>query len=171
MPSGRTQVQHSSVKEAALGALAANTAIEVLPVLTSNRQGAKISKCKFHAEMKGKTANQGPILVGLSAGVSIAEVAEALLASPVQFEDPGASEQANRKMYPVFVIGDAATGMGNPASQILNHLMYKHTGVPSWLINEDETFRWWAFNTDSAPLTSGTLISVECVTVYQWERD
>ncbi len=171
MPSGRTQVIHGQSKEIALSALTAKTAIVIDSLVDANtQQGHTLQRFRLYWEMKGKTAYQGPIVLGISSGMSIANLAEALQADPQLLGSPE-SEEGNRKVYPLYVIGDAATAVGNPASQIANHLKMRNEPAPSWKTVEGQALEIFAWNADTADLTTGTLITVIWSIVIKWEMD
>ncbi len=172
MPSGRTQVIHGSVDELALGALVAGAAIIVDTLMDSGlEQGHTLKKFRLFWAMKGKTASQGPITIGLASGLTVAEIAEAMVADPQRFKDPGSSEQGNRKVFPLYVIPKSATSIQNMTSAIAQHSKMINQPSPSWRTDELDSLIVFAFNHDSGNLTSGTLISLVWDLVFKWEMD
>ncbi len=172
MPSGRTQVIHRHERDNNLGALVASTAILLAQIMDSSlEQGHKLKKLKGTMEMKSKTAGQGPILIGISSGLDAAEVAEAIVADPQLHKDAGDSDESNRKVFPIWVLPEASTSMGNVSAAILDHNKLENLRVPSWTTEEGRALNWFAHNLGSADLTSGTTIQLTWAIVIEWLRD
>ncbi len=174
MPSGRTQLIVDNSLVLNLGTLGSKAAIQLNTKIDgSRRQGCKISKVKASFNWKAKTNDEGPILVGLAANLSQTEVAEMLTADPQQYEDPGASEEGNRRVFPIWVIPKKGADQWQSTFANQDALGYRmaDVGLPSWTLNEDEALTWWAFNADSAALTTGTRLEFTDIIVTTWERD
>ncbi len=167
MPKGRTQVLHGQIV-LTLSTLANNTAIlGNTKIDASVQQEAQITKVKVHAEVTGKTAAEGPIIVGLSSGLSNAEIAEGMIADPQRMGDPGSSEQANRKIYPFLVIRKGVTAQ----AAIPEHLdVMRNISAPSWKTLEEDALSFFAFNRGAA-LTAGTVITILFTLVIKWGFD
>ncbi len=169
MPSGRTQVLHDEVSLAVgtLGSLAAIKADTNVDAAT--QQGAKIEKVRAFMEFEGKTSGQGPIGVGFCRGLDATEIAEAMIADPQHMGDAGKSEQANRAVYPIWVIYKDSSG-GLPSSTNLFNIWMRGIPIPSWHVIESNAFSLFAFNRGSA-LTTGLIIGVQLSMVIRWLDD
>ncbi len=171
MPVGRTQLNYDDEVIITLSTLGLRTAITRDSDIDSTRlQGATLRKVKASMFFDGKTTGEGPITVGLAADLSAVEIKEALGGDPQRFKDPGKAEEANRRVFPIWVIPRNATASSptpNPDSVYLRNI-----GVPSWKLIEGTTLRWFAFNANSsAALTDGTLVRISAVVVSRWEMD
>ncbi len=167
MPQGRTQVIHGDT-QLTLGTLGNDIAIlGNTKIDASVQQEAQIMKVKTYVEVRAKTTAEGPIIIGLSSGVSNAEIAEAMVADPQRIRDPGASEQANRKVYPFQVIGRVITGL----SATPDHLGgLRDIRAPSWKTLEEDALSFFAFNRGAA-LTGGTIVNIIWAMVVRWGFD
>ncbi len=170
MPSGRTQLSHQYSTGNALGTLGAATTLLVATRIDASQfQGAKIAKVKGYVSWSAKTATEGPIIWGVCAGVSAAEVTEALLADPQRMDDPGESEKGNRKVFPIGIIPAASTSSSVALAE--NPPFIRNWRVPSWSMLEEEAFNLFFFNRDSGALTTGTLIEFGLSVVTRWLDD
>ncbi len=163
MPSGRTQVEHSETI-LTVGTLGANSAV-LVQILPAAEQGRKLVKFKASMQYEGKTTAEGPVRIGVSAGLSNTEVASSLNAVPTRYEDPGASEQANRRVYPIWT----ANKIGTASINAIDDYLLLDRGVPSWEIAEEQPFSLWAWTNDN--VTTGMVIIVESTTVFRWMHD
>ena len=172
LPSGRTQVVHDG-NNFALGALAARTAVvNATKVDASRRQGMQLSKLKIFFQATSKTANDGPILIGLAKDLGAAEIAEALEADPQYHEDPGAAERANRQLFPTEVIPSDCTSYNGAVNWDSTSSRLRNIGFPSWEIEEGAALFIFAFNQHSGQaLTTGTILHWTMVTVGRWLDD
>lgn len=169
MPSGRQQVIHVFAT-LTLGTLASLTAfLANSPILSTNAQGFRLKQLKLSFSWRGKTAGNGPISVGLSQGLTVAQIAEAIVAAPTSSFAEAAVEQANRKVYPVGVIPVAATASGTleGGPDPINHIQ----GNPWRDFPEGDSLDFYAFNHQGGALDAGTVISVVGVMVGEWSRD
>ncbi len=171
MPSGRTQLVLDELVALAPGNLASKGVVAGSSLIDNNReQGSKLRRCKAYMEFRSKTANEGPLIVGLTGlNYTTAEIAEALTADPQKHEDPTESDHANRKVFPVWVIPHIATGM----SPTPNHpdTLLTDIQVPSWVVDEGELVRWFVFNADTSAVTTGILIIIVAQWVAEWLHD
>ncbi len=169
MPSRRTQVLHNPQSVLTLTTLGAKTTSSLATKIdSSNEQGVKLVKVKAVMNFAGKTGAEGPLIVGLAAGLTTTEISDCFAADPQQHKDPQKAERANFRVFPIWHIGYNMTNTVN-APELPLH--YKHTGIPSWLMNESEELSWFVFNQGSAALTTGTIVRISDVMVVRWERD
>ncbi len=169
MPQGRTQVIHDAETLLTLGALGQSTA-SIVNTKTdgSNEQGIKLKTLKGAMYFDGKTTAEGPIAIGIAAGLSASEIAEAFTADPQRHEDPNASEAANRKVFPIWLISRRSTQSNDDISDNVRSI--RDLRAPTWTLDESEALVWFAFNYGAA-LTTGTIIRLTSHRVIDWERD
>lgn len=171
MPAGRTQLVHLNTTFS-LGALGFDAVIsQATKIDNARQQGIRLLKVKGTWDADGKTANEGPVVVGFNMGLAATEVAEAFVADPQIFEDAGASEQANRKCYPVASIPYSATGLQNSGTGQLSNSRWWDQRVPSWEFPEGRGLNLFAINRGAANLTTGTTIRFVGVAVTKWLDD
>ncbi len=161
----RQQVQYINT-ELQVGALLNLAAISAATTLDGAReQGVRIKQMKLGMSYKNKTAGEGPIIVGIcSTTLSATEMAEALVADPQGIEDPPATEQGNRRMYPIWVI--PAGPSDDDTTHVLEEVRY-----PWKEMDEGSGIKIFAFNIDGNTLTTGTEITVFGPVVQEWLRD
>ncbi len=150
MPSGRTQVLHD-VFEIDLTALAAGDA-KILngKVDASLLQGVRIRQMKAAALIE-QTAARGPIEVGFCTGLSDAEVEECIEADPQGIADVPAVEQANRKVFPVWLFPSS------DSLQSQNVQKFREVSFPWKEINEGQSLSAYAYNHDTVATILGVI--------------
>ncbi len=166
MPSGRTQVLHIDVDVLA-STLAINTALRGNSKIDASREnGARITKLKLGVMYNGKASGDGPISYGISVGLTDTEIAEAILADPSgAMTAAGASDQANRKVFPLGVIPDGTRV--ESAEDIQIRTIH---GFPFKEIDEGVTMAFYIFNHGSQ-LTTGLVVTFIGIAVTEWLRD
>ncbi len=164
----RQQVQYLDTS-ITLGTLAARTAITSgLAIDGSRNQGVMLKQLKGIFRTRGLTADEGPILVGLSLGLSATEVEEALEADPQGFGDVPGTEQGNRRVYPVAITENASSQVTEVAQQMD---WWRKIRFPWKEIREGETLAVWAYNLSAAVLTTGGSVRFNGVAVQEWLDD
>ncbi len=115
-----------------------------------------ISSCKFTWSRKDGTAGEGPIICGVAdIDLSAAEIEECLEASTsFSVNDRIAREQATR---PVRIVG---TFNGATAFETLNDGNPIFTRCGFHAVDGDAPMQIWAYNKDSATLTTGSFLVV-----------
>ncbi len=171
MPSGRTQLVSDNLVTFAVGALATKAAEAANSKIDSNReQGVKIKKLMAHMSFGGKTATEGPIVIGAAfENYTDAELAEFFLADPQKHEDPALADNANRKIVPMWVISRAATG--SPVTPSNSDTLLQDMHVPSFEVEEGVPIKWFAFNADTNVLTTGMTLIISAQWVTEWLKD
>ncbi len=145
-----------------LGALANNNAFEE-EFLNLNDDVFFIS-CDLVWSMYNHTAGEGPIVVGFSNSVlSVAEIIEAVDASPTGKDDILAVEKARRP------VRTFAAFQGSGADETLNDGKPIRS-VIKLPIGADFQPAFWALNRSGAALTTGTVISVNGKIYGRWVR-
>lgn len=154
----------------ALGALAGeSTAVTALNIDSSRDQGASIKKVKAHFSFEGKTANQGPIIIGFSAGLTGAEITESIRADPTSFTNATEFEEARRRLYPWAVINFAATTLAGENSR--DSYLDTLRDFPRWDIIEGSSLSFFAHNCGTGALTTGTDVYYETRITQEWIKD
>lgn len=172
MPSGRTQLVVNNLITISAGNLASKAAVITNTKVDTNRlQGARISKVKGACHWRSKTDGDGPVIVGISAGLSATEVAAFFTADPQKIDDPGSAETANRRVYPIWWIPEAGADQWptGAASSRIERII--NLGVPSWTIIEGEALTWFIFNAGAGSMTTGFDVDIFSIIVTTWERD
>ncbi len=164
--SGRQQLLQESLSFSVGALTAPAVSLLVTKIDAAREQGCVIKKMKAAYSWSGKTAAEGPVLFGYSVGLSAAEILEALQADPQHIEDTPATEEANRKVFPVLYIAK------NADEKTQSNSMVKLATVPiPWRdIPEGVEFNGWAFAFDDN-LTAGLIIQMHHVYVTEWSRD
>ncbi len=164
----RQQVQHghSELVVSTLGTLAAITVS--LSIDAARGNGVILKQLKAGITYSGKISAEGPIVIGLSTDLSAAEVAEAMVADPQSQRDIPATEQANRRVYPLFVIGVGQTSSGDSGDQMTP---YRKIRFPWKDFSEGKGLQLFAWNADSSNLTGSMLVEINWVAVQEWLDD
>ncbi len=158
------QVVHDII-ENAIGAVSASAAKQIATKWDASRlQGGRIKKMKAFMSYEGKTDGEGPIIVGLTHGLSVLEVAEALVADPQGEDDVPAIEESNRPVYPIWVIVPDGTESSRSPLNLYRTIKYPWKRIP-----EGVALNWFVFSRDA--LTTGITMDISSVTVLEWERD
>ncbi len=149
-----------------LGALTAIT--DATKVDAARLQGINIRKLKVAMVWRGKTAGEGPISYGLAVDMSAAEIKEAMAADPQNAGDPGASEEANRRIYPWgFIAPDTLVEQGYNGGPNFITL----PDFPKWSVIEGKALFVYAFNHQASALTSGLVLNWFLRLTYDWRAD
>ncbi len=160
----RQQVQHHN-PSLPLGSLGSQQVISVLMDIDESREnGVMIKQFKASVDIRDKTVNEGPIRVGFSVGLSDAEIKEALDADPQGANDVPATEQANRKVFPVWTIPSGLVSSNEIQVLADIHFPWKE-------IDEGTAVTIWAQNCDSSTLTTGAVITTLISLVQEWLND
>lgn len=161
---GRQQVQHG-IAAISLGTLGTNDTISVALTIDGSRdQGIFLKKMKAGFQLNGLTTDDGPLLVGLALAMSAAEVEEALEADPQGVDDVPASEQANRKVFP---IGFFTQGK-DPVDADLIPL--RRVKFPWKEISEGQNLFMFVHNY-GGNMTTGAAVTMIWTAVQEWLRD
>ncbi len=166
MLSGRMQVQHGRVSlvPGALGALTATTVS--LPLDASRSQGVRLKQLKASYSYSGKTAFEGPLVCGFSIDLSAAEVTEAMTADPQHINDVPATEEGNRKVFPIWVVPFFAT-----AGETGRDTQLEEVNLPWKELTEGQGIQFFIFNGESGALTTGMGGTLQFTAVQEWLRD
>ena len=149
-----------------LGTLGSDLVLKsALRVDASRENGVRITKLKAAVSYNGKTATEGPLLVGLcSTDLSTTEIAEALAADPQKPDDVPASEQVMRQVFPIWLI--PAGPASEPDTKELVEISY-----PWKEVAEGDGLAWFVQNRDGNALTTGCTIEIHGVCIGEWLND
>lgn len=107
------------------------------------------------AVLRGHTAGESPIMFGLQAGLTAAEVAEALNSLPSKSNDVPDTERASRPVWPLGMF------TGFTANEMpLNGGTGPTVWTQRWTFGEDNDLYFWVFNASGAALTTGSTVRV-----------
>ncbi len=152
---GTGQIIHDHIVNSGIGTLAQDTAAIVSSIAIGNTAGMdqpfRILKTEYHLSWDGKTAGEGPIIFGMSAGLTAAQLAEAVLSTPTDTSDKDEGSDANK---PVWVLEVAQR---TPTASKVDGRMKSFN--PKWTVQHEQDLNWFAMNLDSA-LTTGTTFTV-----------
>ncbi len=170
MVQGRTQVQHGH-EGVSVGALADNGVVSASIAIDASRtQGVRLRQFKAAFDWFGKTTDQGPLLVGLSTDLSTTEISECLQADPQHINDVPSTEEANRKVFPLFIVGAESTagnypGHSDEASSLID------MNFPWREITEGQGIQFWVQNLSGGTLTTGMTLFMIWTAVQDWLKD
>ncbi len=161
----RTQVIHE-ILIVDLGQMVSNKVELVATKIDAAReQGARILKYKAWMGYTGKTAGQGPLVVGYSTEESDTDIQEAMAADPQHVEDGDESEEGKRRVYPIWVIPKVGSDG--------NNIERSYRNIPmAWReIDEGRAFNWFVQNVSGATITDAGEVIIAATWVQEWLRD
>lgn len=148
-----------------LGTLGSITAITGNSKIdASRRQGFRVMKVEYWLDYYGKTANEGPIMVGWSPTQNASEIAETFQADPQGSDEIAPNANAKAPVFPLQQIVYADT----QASEDFGKM---GTFNPRWSTPEGVGAVWFAYNMGGAGLTTGTVVRVFAKYYGVWLRD
>ncbi len=154
-----------------LGALAAIS--QATKIDASRGNGFRVSKVNIAAQVEGKTAAEGPLIWGLSANMTAAQVKAAIEADP-QNRTADNVRGAGQWLKFLGVIGLNQTegALTGPAGGIPSSASMQFMEVPvNWSVIEGQNFQLFVYNTFGSALTTGTLIRFYMEIFGVWLRD
>lgn len=175
MHSGRQQVSHH-VYNHSLGTLGDKLAQTANGGVDATRfQGVKIKQMKACCTLTNFPNAEGPIVVGFAIGSNAVEIGEAMIADPQAMDDVPAVEQANRKVFPIWVFGPAQDenqfqgpvgGRGGPN-------MLEEINLPWKEIPEEINLNSFVWNSGEGggALSGDASVIIMTTMVTEWLRD
>lgn len=138
----------------------------------SREQGSIIKKFKATMPVLDDdwTINPGPFLLGWSVGLDDTTINEALGADPQGIDDIPATEEGNRKVFPMWIIPQNWAEPG--AQQAVIEQLHEIEDFPFREVPEGSSLQLWAKNigTDTPTILNHTL-RVIAAFVTEWMRD
>lgn len=107
------------------------------------RQGFRILKTVGDIFCKSLAVGE-TLIYGLAVGLTAAEVEEALESDPQAPDDPPASEQSMRAVFPI--------GSLHGGDKIGDHFEFNLR----WSVKEGNSLLWWIYNPDNDPLSAAS---------------
>ncbi len=157
------QILHES-QTWTLGTLAAKDVISTTSLIDAAKEnGFRILRTEWWASLRGVANAEGPILIGMAANLSAAEIEITLEANPENSNTASEGHNANRPVWPLAVLENDGNG-GHKASD---------RGIlkPSWSIPEGSFVTWFAWNLDSSTLTTGGSVTIYAKHFGVWLKD
>ncbi len=157
------QILHES-KEFSFGTLASKDVISSTSLIDAAKEnGFRLLRTEWWVSVRGMANAEGPVLIGLAANLSAAEVEITLEANPESANSASEGHNANRPVWPLAVLENDGNG-GHKASD---------SGVlkPGWSIPEGSFLNWFAWNLDGSTLTTGGSAIVYAKHFGVWLKD
>ncbi len=146
------------------GALAAGSATTINSRVDSGRlQGFRVLRTEWFFRMKGLSANEGPVLVGLAHDLTAAEIQECLGADPQRSNDPTLSPRTMRPVWPMALFENDSVGNQNMLQQGVTTI--------GWSIPEGTNLVWWQMNRDTDALQTGGTLNITAKHFGVWLKD
>lgn len=150
-----------------VGALASKDCIASASKIDSSRlNGFRIIKTEYWMDFEGKTAGEGPIMVGFSPLHSASEVEDTIEADPQSSAEMENNAVAKR---PVFPLEMYPTDGGD--TNFEQQRIKKGSFNPRWSVIEGRSAFWWVYNMEGAALTTGMLVHIFAKHYGVWLRD
>ncbi len=149
-----------------LGTLASGAVIKGATKIDAAReQGTILKKIMAQCSVNGKTAGEGPLIVGLcNVDLSTVEIAEALAADPQKGLDTPASEQVEREIMIVWMVGRGITSDAEITP-------FREVKYPWKEVIEGNGLAWFVMNAGASGLTDSSFVSVFSFIHGEWMRD
>ncbi len=151
-----------------VGALASKAAIIAGGKIDSARlNGFRVLKTQYWIDWEGKTDADGPIMIGLSEGLTAAEVASCINADPQSSSELVNNANTKRPVWPLEMLSKQAIEAGASNGQGA----FKGDAKIQWSVREGRTLSWWAFNMEAVALAAGTLVNIFAKHFGVWLND
>ncbi len=147
-----------------------DTFLDQTDIDAARLQGMRIMRGEYCVSWHGQTANEGPLVVGVSIGdYAAADIEEALEANPQSRGKPVEQAVANRALWLLGIIPRAGA-----ANDLQGHL---NNGLPivvqhKWSIPQGLAgMQYWVYNLDTGTLTGGMSVNVFGKVTGIWLED
>jgi len=165
MPSGREQIIHENINVGISGLTAGSIQSAGSRIDALQENGFMIRRVRGAMTWFDKTTTLGPMIVGAFTGsLTSTEIKEAVDADPQGAKDTPATERANRKLWPIWLV---------PAGIALNseeQSKYEDIYWPYREKEEGESMGVYVQNIDGTTITAAT-VTVAMVFFGEWTRD
>lgn len=141
----------------AKGGALANSKIDA-----SRLNGFRVVKVEYWACYSGKTAAEGPIMVGLSFGQASADIDACIEADPQGHLEDRDDGDTKRPLFPLFMLEKDNASSSEAIHGTIN---------PRWSVPEGYAMNYFAYNMDGSALTTGTEIQIFAKIYGVWLRD
>ncbi len=151
-----------------LATLASGAAILASTRIDANRlQGCRIQRVNYALQWQGLALNDGPILFGLSVGLTVGEIGEWFTTDP-QFEgDPGLEEESQRHAIILAALG----GADSYGPSVFDGLSVWRRGKFPWPIIEGQALNTFVLNADPSALQTGGIVRSVTEFLGEWLHD
>ncbi len=122
-------------------------------------------KSRIWLAVSGKTAGEGPVMLGMSMNGTAANIEAAIEADPQSVVEDDNHPKAHY-VKPLEMITKAfQEGIGS--AQVEGG----HTLTPNWSCPEGQDLLFWAYNMDTSALTTGMIVDIFAEHYGVWLRD
>ncbi len=165
------EIQYTLQTTLTLGTLASADVIAASSKIDSSRlQGFRVSKVRWAGTYTGKTSGEGPIVYGMAANMTAAEIENAIEADPqASTEDDGRGDGSWLKPLGVISKNGTAGSLGpdGGSGEVCNFIDVK----ANWSVIEGKDFSFWAYNLHGSSLTTGSELQFATEFMGVWLRD
>ncbi len=170
LPHDGHMVKHMNISTARItvGGLAAGAAVTTGTKIDASRlQGTRIHKMKYHFSFIGKTADEGPLVLGFHrANISATEIAEFYAADPQSSLDVPGIDQANFDVYPAVLIARQQTA----TAPIPDHMDGWRTLNWPWKnLPEDDAMNIHVCNISAGTVATGIFVDATVLFVEEFD--
>ncbi len=155
-----------------LATLAVKTILsQALKIDASRENGFRVTKSNFHFSVADKTAQEGPVMIGVACNfVNDAAITAALGADPQKAQ---ADDIRGKGTFikGLFLIGTNVQAYPGDGGAIDGQMIEVSYGKNGWSIPEGSSMVLWAWNMGAAALTTGTRINMYAEHFGVWLRD
>lgn len=151
-----------------LSTLGASTALSASSRIDGSREnGFRIIKTQYWLDWIGKTAPEGPLIFGISFGLSVAQIAACITADPQSKREDFNVHDTALPVFPLALIPIASTGKAaTPDDAVpMREITLR------WSAPEGTSMNWFVFNADTSALTTGTSVVVFAKHFGVWLND
>ncbi len=161
------EVQYDETAFVTIGALTALDVVTGVSKIDSAREnGFRISKAKIYAALDGKTADEGPLMFGIAANMSAAQIEAAMETNP-QNSTENNDIGDGQAIWPLAIIGKGSTGAATEGQLPPEGMELKM----NWSIIEGEALVFWVYNMSGSTVTTGGVVHIFAQYFGVWLRD
>lgn len=153
-----------------LSTLGAATAVTATSKIDNSREnGFRVIKTQYWVDWFGKTAVEGPLMVGIAFGVNASEIAETISDDPQSRLKDFNDAETRRPVFPLVMIPTASTDAGGVTPSQGAFPMSEIT--LRWSAPEGSSVLWFAFNAGGGALTTGAGVAIFAKHFGVWLND
>ncbi len=163
--------QYDHDTQLTLGTLGGNDLIAQPSKIDQSRtRGFRVTKSRIFAEMIGKTTAEGPLMFGIAANASAAEIEAIIEADPQNpHDDDSRGKGVFIKLLRLIGQDELQIPLASAPGQLMEfELSYGKNG---WSIPQGEALSYWAYNMQAGALTTGTIFNIAAEHLGVWLRD
>ncbi len=155
-----------ALAEFTLATLASNTfLIGSTRIDAARLQGTDVRKIAYTATWTARTAFEGPLLYGVSVGLTVAELKEWFEADSQSRVDTAAIEESQRHAVILGSMGDSQASSNDEVA------IWRKSNWPGWDVIEGEAVNMFVVNADSSAFTTGGLCKLFMQFLGEWRED